>query len=260
MVTLLEAVFLGLVQGLTEWLPISSSGHLVIIQQLFNIKVTVFFDVALHFGTLLAVFALFWKDIVKILRVIVGLNFSSPEGRLTVLLILASISSAPIALLLYSLIDFFFSSLFVTGLALLVTGGLIYLTKFTTGRKKIGKLDSVLIGIAQSVSIIPGMSRSGLTISTGLLRKIDRKIIFEFSFLLVIPALISANLLELANVVVNEIHVDILETTIGTLIAAIVGYISLKFLFQILQKKKFYLFSYYCWFIGILVLLYLFLI
>jgi undecaprenyl-diphosphatase len=256
MVNFLEAVILGIVQGLTEWLPISSTGHLVIIQQLFNLFVPVIFDFALHLGTLFAVLVLFRKEIFKILKAILKLKFNSPEGRLVILLVAASISSAPIALLLYTRLDFLFSNLLAVGTSLLATGTILYLTKFVEGKRKIGMLDSVLIGIAQSIALVPGISRSGITLSAGLFRKIDRKLIFEFCFLLSIPALLAANIFELTNVVVNEISVDWPQVLVGMVIAAIVGYLSLKLLYSLLQKGKFYLFSFYCWVVGILVLVY----
>lgn len=253
MTTLLEAVFLGLVQGLTEWLPISSSGHLVILQQIMGIKASLFFNVMLHFGTLLAMFAFFWKDILKILKSLLKLNFESESGKLILYIITGTIPIAVVGYFFYSFFAMLFTSLFVSGLALLVTGSLLYLTKFAEGRRKMKFFDSIAIGIAQAFALIPGISRSGITISTGLFRGLDKKAAFKFSFLLSIPAVLGANLFELTKLVSYGIN---FAMVLGTAVATIVGYLSLKFLFRILQKRKFYLFSIYCWIVGILVIIF----
>jgi len=249
---ILEAIFLGLVQGLTEWLPVSSSGHLVMAQELLGIKVPLLFDVMLHFGTILAVFALFWKDISNILKSLFKFDFKSKDGKLGLYIIVGNI---PIALAGYSLHDVFesfFSNLFVVGSALIVTGILLFLTKYTQGQRKLNIHDSILIGIAQAFALIPGLSRSGSTISTGLFRGLNKESIFKYSFLIAIPAVIGANLLEL-NQVLGE--VELLPMIVGTTISAIVGYLSLKFLFRMLQEGKFYLFSVYCWIVGAILLI-----
>jgi len=250
MVNLLEAVFLGIVQGLTEWLPISSSGHLVIVQQLLHIEVPLLFDVMLHFGTLIAVFALLWKDIIKILKSLIGLDFQSPSGRLITFIIIGSIPIVLIGYFLHDFVESLFTNLFAVGVALFITGIFLFLTKYTDSNRDLEKNDSLLIGLAQAAALIPGISRSGATISTGLFKGIDKELIFKFSFLLSIPAVLGANIFELNNAILNGITLDI-QMVIGTVIAAIIGYLSLKFLFNTLQKGKFYLFCYYCWVIGI---------
>jgi len=249
---ILESIFLGLVQGLTEWLPISSSGHLVIAQELLKIEVPLLFDVMLHFGTVLAVFAVFWKDILKILKSLFKLDFKSQDGKLGLYIIIGNIPVALAGYFLHDVFESLFSNLFVVGIALIVTGILLFLTKFTKGRRKLNVFDSILVGIAQTFALIPGLSRSGSTISTGLFRGLDKESIFKFSFLLAVPAVIGGNLLEL-NQTLGE--VDLLPMVVGTVTAAIVGYLSLKFLFKTLQKGKFYLFSVYCWFVGVILLL-----
>lgn len=251
MVNLLEAIFLGLVQGLTEWLPISSSGHLVIVQQLLGMEVPLFFDVLLHFGTILAVFAFFWKDILKILKSLFKLDFKSQDGRLGLYIIVGNVPVALTGYYLHDVFESFFSNLFVVALALIITGILLFLTKYTRGRRKLNFYDSLVVGIAQAFSLVPGLSRSGSTISTGLFRGLDRESVFKFSFLLAVPAVIGGNLLEL-NQGLGEVG---LEMVVGTVIAAIMGYLSLKFLFRTLKKGKFYWFSVYCWVVGVVLLL-----
>ncbi len=251
MVNLLEAIFLGLVQGLTEWLPISSSGHLVIVQQLLGMDVPLFFDVLLHFGTILAVFAFFWKDILKIIKSLLKLDFKSQDGKLGLYIIVGNIPIALIGYYFYDVIESFFSDLFVVAVALIVTGILLFLTKYSRGRRKLNVFDSILVGIAQAFALIPGLSRSGSTISTGLFRGLDKESVFKFSFLLAVPAVIGGNLLEL-NQGLGEVG---LEMVVGTVIAAVVGYLSLKFLFRTLQKGRFYWFSVYCWVVGVVLLI-----
>ena len=249
MVNLLEAVFLGLVQGLTEWLPISSSGHLVIAQELLGMEVPLFFDVLLHFGTIIAVLALFWKDILKILKSLFNLDFKSQDGKLGLYIIVGNVPIALTGYFLHDLFEVLFSNLFVVGIALIITGILLFLTKYSRGRRKLNVFDSLFVGIAQAFALIPGLSRSGLTISTGLFRGLDKESVFKFSFLLAVPAVIGANLLEL-----NALELE-LEMIVGTVIAAVVGYLSLKFLFRTLQKGKFYWFSVYCWVVGVVLVL-----
>lgn len=254
MIELKDAIFLGIVQGLTEWLPISSSGHLVILQQTLNLNVPLLFDVMLHFGTLLAIFVVFWKDILNILKSLFSLDFKSENGKMVKFIIIGTIPVALLGFFLHNIFESFFSNLFSVGIALIITGIILLLTKKFRGRKRLNSSDSLLIGIAQAIALMPGISRSGITISTGLLRGIDKEKIYRFSFLLSIPAVIGANLLELSKEVITEI--ELTPYIIGTITAAIVGYLSLRFLFRILKRGKFYYFSFYCLILGILVLIY----
>ena len=249
----LQAIVLGIVQGLTEWLPVSSSGHLVIIQEIFGIEVPLLFDIMLHFGTLLAVFAMFWNDIQKMLSCIVTLDFKSEYGKLALFLVVGSI---PIALLGFFLHDFFaslFTNLTAVGVALVITGLVLYSSKFPEESKKLNGKESFVVGVAQALAIVPGFSRSGFTITTGLLRGIDRREIFRFSFLLSIPAIIGATVFELTTV--SLAGCDLLCMTLGAAIAAVVGYLSLKLLLGFVVNRQFYLFSYYCLALGLLIVL-----
>jgi len=255
MTTLLEATLLGFIQGLTEWLPISSSGHLVIAQQLLKIEVPLLFDVMLHFGSLIAVLAFFWKDILKIIKSFFKFDFKSQEGKLGLFIIIGSIPVGFAGFLLHDYVEYFFNNLFLVGFSLIITGILLYFTKNKDGKNKLNFSDSILIGVAQAIALVPGISRSGSTISMGLLRDIDKKVTFEFSFLLSIPAIIGANLFEISKFGVN-FNSLLIPLLVGTTIAVIVGYLSLKFLFKTIQKEKFYLFSYYCWIVGIILMSY----
>ena len=248
----LQAIFLGVVQGLTEWLPVSSSGHLVIIQNSLGIKAPLVFDLLLHFGTLLAVFAMFWKDLLKIAWSLIRLHFNDEYGRLAKYIVVGSI---PIAVVGYFFHDFFaslFDSSVSVGFSLLTTGVVLYLSKFHKQSRKLDSKESFLVGIAQAISIIPGISRSGFTITTGLLRGVERKEIFRYSFLLSIPAIIGANVFEFTRV--SWAGLEIGSMLVGTFMAAIVGYLSLKLLIRLVINQKFHLFSFYCVALGILIL------
>jgi len=249
---LFQAIFLGIVQGLTEWLPISSSGHLVIFQQIFKIEAPLIFDIILHFGTLVAVLIFFRKDIWNIFLDITKQNFQSQNIKLLKFII---IGTMPIALTGYFLHDFFaslFSNLLFIGISLIFTGIILYLTKFSKEKKQMDIKDSVLIGLSQALALVPGISRSGSTISVGLLRGVDKESVYKFSFLLSIPAIIGANILGMKNGMAENIIS--FEMIFGMVVAGLVGYFSLKFLYNILKKEKLYMFSYYCWFVGILIL------
>ena len=254
MIDLFNVLFLGIVQGLTEWLPVSSSGHLVIVQQIMGMNVPLLYDSMLHFGTLFAVIVFFWKDILKILKNLFTLNFKTEEGKLIIFIIVGTIPVALIGLLFYDTIESFFSNLLTIGISLIITGIILLFTKKSEGKKEITLFDSILIGIAQAFAILPGISRSGATISAGLIRGIDEEKVFRFSFLLSIPAIISANALELIKNPITE--TDFLPLFICIITAATIGYLSLRFLCNILKKGKFYYFSFYCFILGLLVLIY----
>jgi len=228
-------------------LPISSSGHLVLVQQILKMQVPLLFDVMLHFGTLIAVIVFFWEDILKIL------NFKSEGKSLIKYIIVGTIPIILIGLIFHDMIEAFFSNLFVVGISLIITGIILYLTKKSEGRNQLKLFDSILIGIAQAFAIIPGISRSGATISTGLFRGIDKEKVFKFSFLLSIPAIIGANLLELIMNPITE--TSTLPLFVGVVTAAIMGYLALKILYKMLKKGKFYYFYFYCIILGLLVLI-----
>ena len=248
-----EAIFLGLIQGLTEWLPISSSGHLVIIQQLLGLQASLFFDVLLHAGTLLAAITFFRRDIYKFFITALKLDFKSREGQYIPYLILGSIPLAVVGFLLHDIITSMFNSLLMVGLGLICTGTLLYITKNTNSDTQLNFTNSFIIGLAQAVALLPGFSRSGLTISIGRLQGINSEEIFKFSFLLAIPSIIGANLFELWNI--TGFQIDLFLIIISTGIAAIVGYLSLRLLYRVLKKEKLYMFAYYCWTVGVITIL-----
>ena len=233
---LVSAILLGIVQGITEWLPVSSSGHLVLIQQLFNIEVSLFYDIMLHVGSVLVILLVFWKDILKI------------RGKWLGYLVVGSLFTAGIGYFGYDFFKGLFDSVETVGVALIVTGALLFYADKKNGQKKISFFDSILIGIMQGLAIIPGISRSGSTIAMGLFRGVKRDEIVKFSFILAIPAILGALLFE---VVKQGFVVDFsFSLGVGTLVSMIVGYFSLKFLIKLVKERKLEWFAYYCFFVG----------
>jgi undecaprenyl-diphosphatase len=251
MVTLIEAVVLAVIQGLTEWLPVSSSGHLVIAQNFLGLSPPLIFDVLLHFGTLIVVVVMFRKDILDIFKILVKGNFKTQEGKFALHIIIGSIPIAVIGVIFYDGIKSLFSNLLAAGMALLVTGCVLFVSEKRLGSKTMNTLDSLLIGLAQAIALIPGISRSGLTISTGLLRKIDKMNAFRYSFLLSVPAIIGATIIEVEDLVLG--NVEMLPIVVGVSVSTLVGYVSLKLLQKIVLRERFHLFAYYCWVVGIIV-------
>lgn len=247
---LIQILILAIVQGITEWLPISSSGHLAIVQQHFGLKeLPLIFDVSLHVGTLCVVAVAFRKDIIEIAKALYKRDFKSEEGKLALYIASGSIPTALIGFLFHDVFQFLFSCTLAVGVALIITGFILYFSKLRKDDKELGYLDSLLIGIAQGVAIAPGISRSGITLSTGFLRKVKKEKVFRYSFLLSIPAIIGATAMESKDLVVGEL--DITALLFGVIVSMIVGYVSLKLLLKIVLKEKFHLFAYYCWIAGL---------
>jgi undecaprenyl-diphosphatase len=255
---IIEVLILAIIQGITEWLPISSSGHLALAQQYFGLNVPVLFDIILHLGTLFVVLIVFWKDVKKILRAVAQLNFKSEEDKLALYIIVGSIPTAIIGFLFEDTFKSFFSNLLAIGLALIINGSILYLSKLPKNKNRLlNYLDSLLIGTAQGIALIPGISRSGATISTGLLRRVKREKVFQYSFLIFIPAVIGATLAE----GIKEWHnlaatnIDFASIVLGLIVTMVVGYIFLKLLRKIIVKERFHVFAYYCWALGLLIIL-----
>lgn len=260
-ITIIQSIFLGIVQGLTEFLPVSSSGHLVFFQSLFGLKEPpIFFDVMLHLGTLLAVVVYFWKDIWTIIKGILSILERKEENRegakLFLLIILATIPTGLMGIFLKDWFESFFSQARSVGVMLILTGLLLWMTRLAKkeGRplEKMRWIDSILIGIAQGVAIIPGISRSGSTISTGLFCGLDRELCARFSFLLSIPAILGATILEIKKM---DSGGGLWTTLIGSAIAFGVGILALTLLIKVIKMGKIFNFSYYCWGMGILMII-----
>lgn len=263
---LLEAVILGVFQGVAEFLPISSSGHLVLLQHLFNIKEgNLFFTEMLHFGTLISIFIVYFQDIKKIIIDILKLMGDLVKGRrinklttyqkLGLFIILGSIPTAIIGLTFEDFFEGLYTSILPIGIALMVTGALLYIAEKKSFQDKKVKdmtiLDSLIIGTFQGIAIIPGISRSGSTIVAGLLRGLNKSLATEYSFLLALPATFGAFLLGIIKVFRDGTSVVVnFPLVLGVIISAVVGVISIKILIKLLKKNKLYYFSYYLWVVG----------
>lgn len=268
----LTAVLLGLVQGVAEFLPISSSGHLAIAEQLLNLQgasnVPEFFDVLLHLGTLVAVFIAYWDDIRDmIVEFFAGIgdlahhstpNPVPPARRLILLIIVGTLP-------LFVMVPFrhFFSSLgdnmYFIGGALIFTGILLFVSDRVHHGRKTEKtatmLDALLVGIGQAVALCPGISRSGMTITTGCFAGFERKFAVRFAFLLSIPAVIGANILSLKDAIDAGIDwASVPAYLVGVTVAAVSGYACIRLLRYIAEKGRFGAFAYYCWAVGALTL------
>lgn len=267
--TLVQAIVLGVFQGIAEFLPISSSGHLVILQHFFGIKEgNLFFTEMLHFGTLISIVIVYFNDIIKIIVEffkMLGTGIKNKKFRITngyqklaLFIIIGSIPTAIIGLLFEDFFEnLYSSSLLPIGIAFLVTGALLWIANNKSYESKnvreMTVLDSLIIGTFQGIAIIPGISRSGSTIVAGLLRGLDRSLATEFSFLLALPATFGAGLLGIIDVIKTGS-----ETTfdgpliVGILLSTIVGIFAIRFLIKMLKKDKLHYFSYYLWIIGII--------
>jgi undecaprenyl-diphosphatase len=268
-ISLLYAIILGIVQGITEFLPVSSSGHLVIFQNLFGMKEPqVFLDVMLHVGTLAAVFIVFRGDILELIRAALRIAASrrlggSASEKLLVALIVGSVPTALIGFLFAEQIERIFASMIAAGVGLLITGSLLMLTEWkqqealsraTDGCGGVGVRQALVVGVAQGIAIAPGISRSGSTITVGLLVGLPRETAARFSFLLSIPAIFGALLFELKDYspALSPGAAGGTAVFVGALVAAAVGIVSLTVLLKVVKQGKISLFAYYCWAIGAL--------
>ena len=265
--TILEAIVLGVLQGITEFLPVSSSGHLVLMQHFLGIKESqVFFDVMLHFGTLGAVIIVYYQLIGSLMRTGFATLFqadfyrhprltisNSPDLRLIWFLLLGSIPTGLIALSFKDSLETIFGKPMVVAGMLIITGLILQLSRLGQRRRRtetpLRAWHTPLVGIVQGLAIIPGISRSGSTISISLLLGLSPQVAAQYSFLLSIPAILGAVILKLKDV--GEITIAPTVIVAGTLTSFIVGYIALRFLLALLNRGKFSIFSYYCFALGI---------
>ena len=258
-----QGIILGILQGLTEFLPVSSSGHLVLGQIYFNItEYGLVFDASVHMGTLGAVFIIYFKDIREILKSLLHYartrNASGHERNLTLAaaIIIGSVPTAIIGLVLKQYEHILFTSSLLVGAMLMVTGCLLWMSRHCYRIKKgehLTPLKAVIIGISQGFAVIPGISRSGTTIAVGLFTGLDRMTSARFSFLLSIPAILGAQVISLKDMMESQSYIDP-ATICGTIASFIVGLAALKLLLRLVNIGKFHLFAPYCWLAGILAL------
>ena len=280
---ILKAVLMGFIQGLTEFLPVSSSGHLGLIKGLFGMESeSILFDVLLHFATLIAIVAVFYKDVFKLVLEFIGMCrdvfyniaalgkslsggrdpeyvrvISSPYRKFVLLLIISTVPTGLLGIFMKNIVEFTSSNLLVTGICLVCTGLILALSDFLMeGDKKLKEMnngDAFAIGAAQGVATLPGLSRSGVTIVAGLLCGLDRKFAAKYSFIMSIPAVLGALILELFDLGSESITAgDVGCYVVGMLIAAIVGFFALRFLMNIVVNRYFKYFAFYCGGIGLI--------
>jgi undecaprenyl-diphosphatase len=278
-IDILQAIVLGIVQGLTEWLPISSSGHLALVQLAMDLEVPIFYDVILHIGTLAGVFAIYRRDIAGILRSTVAFGKGSskrksieeegggeevakyPQGRRMLwLIILGTIPTGIIGLVFRSFFESSFYDPVSIAVGFIITGALVLVTGLLKpGQKKLGSADAILIGIGQGISIFSSISRSGATLSAGLFRGVEREQLVRYSFLLSIPAILGAAAIDVVAMDEQQkaqlASIGVESYIAGTVVSAAVGYASIRILIKLVIKGKFYLFAFYCFAIGVATLL-----
>jgi undecaprenyl-diphosphatase len=252
-----EAMLLGLIQGLTEFLPVSSSGHLVIFQEFLGLNEPgVTLEVLLHFGTLLSVLWVFGKDFIKLL------NFRSNlvERHYFVMLIVGVVVTGMIGLLISDYVAALFKSTLLVGLMLFLTGAILKLIAIIPpGSKDKGDItykDALLVGLFQSVAIIPGISRSGSTIAASLWRGLDRQTAVKYSFMLAAPVILGATLFELREMLSVGLGRDvIINYFAGVAVAFLSGVLAIRVFVKLLAGNKFHYFSYYCFAAGSLIII-----
>ncbi len=265
------SILLGFVQGVAEFLPISSSGHLAIAQQLLglNAEIPPFFDVLLHLGTLLAVFAAYWQDIVAMVReLIFGVGDiihgttpkPVPPARRMILLIVLGTLPLVLVLPIHEKVQALSGSMAFIGAALIVTGFLLFacdlISKGRKNERTATVADVLIVGLGQALGTLPGISRSGMTISAGCFTGFERRFAVRFSFLLSIPAVLGANILSLKDALEEGIDAGQIPVYLaGVLTAAVVGYLCIRLLKMIAEKGRFGAFAYYCWAVGLATLI-----
>lgn len=263
----LSAAILAIVQGLTEFLPVSSSGHLVLGETLLGSEVfgnSIAFELVVHLGTFLAVLVIFWKDIINLASIFIS-RIGRPgswksdfqeneEFRFSTLMLVGMLPAGVIGLLLRDQISSLFSEPFMVSIALLVTGTMLLATRFfKKSDKPIDLKRAILIGFAQALALIPGISRSGSTISVALALGVRQEQAARFSFIMVLPLIVAATLLEFIDLLSVGISPDeIIILLIGLIVSFVVGIFSLKWLLQLLKGGKFHYFAGYCYAIAIL--------
>lgn len=270
---ILQAIIIGIVQGLTEFLPVSSSAHLVFVPYLLGTESSLAFDTMLHIGTLVAVVAYFWKDLVKMIKAFFSSlldltkgNFRSqlhddPFKKLAWMVIIGTIPAGLAGILFKDFFEGLFNNIPAVGFFLLITGILLYGSEMVSRKvshkndlKEMSIKNSLIIGVAQACSIAPGISRSGATISTGLFLGLERELAARFSFLLSIPAILGAALVQVKDIS-SVLDISTVATLAGFIAAIITGYLAIKIVLKLISERNLLIFAYYCWIVGALALI-----
>lgn len=266
---ILQAIIIGIVQGLTEFLPVSSSAHLVFAQNILGVESSLAFDVVLHFGTLIAVIWFFRYDIIKMLKswwLSIGdiLQGRFKQGfyddaykRLAWYVILATIPVGIVGVLFDDAVESLFAgALYVPAFFLFVTGTILYLSqRMPSGNinlHNITKKEALFMGLGQACAVLPGLSRSGTTISAGLVAGLDKEFAAKFSFILSIPAIFGAFVFKLKDIG-SAMDTNVLPIVLGFVASIIAGYLAIKWMLDLIQNRNLDIFSYYCWVVSIIV-------
>ncbi len=255
---LLQTIILGLIQGLSEWLPISSTAHLKLAETFFNLAVTPLFNLILHVGTLTVVIFYFRKEVKNILAALAHLDFKSESGMLIPRIVVATIPTAVIGVAYNQFLQNSLQIIPVIAVTFLIGATLVYTTKFAKENVESLSYKTVLLmGIAQGFAIFPGLSRSGVTISAALLLGLKRQKAFKFSFLLSIPAIVGDLAVEAYGQrgLLSTGGIGPIEALAGIAAAVVVGYFALKLVSRVVQGKKFHYFAFYTWALGIALLI-----
>lgn len=270
--TTFEGIILGLIQGITEFLPVSSSGHLALMRAVIDkaelMESPLLFDVAVHTATLLAIVIYFRREVLRLLRgalmtvLSVLPDFRPKPGspaaadrKLFLFVVIASIPTAIIALLLEKYVEHQLQHPVTVGIMLMITGTILYVTRGyrLPGRdfRRMNPIDAALVGLMQGVAVLPGISRSGSTIGLGIIVGLERKTAARFSFLIAVPAISGAAALKLPDLFGESVQGLLLPTIIGAAVAFISGYAAIVVLIRVLQRRRLAWFAPYCWLIGI---------
>jgi undecaprenyl-diphosphatase len=251
---MIQTIILGLIQGFSEWLPISSTAHLRIAEHLWDLKVTALFNVALHVGTLVVVVFYFRREVKSILSALVHVDFKSEYGQLIPPIIIATIPTAIIGLLYVKFLEDTLETMLAIGITFLVGATVVYTSK--VGKENTDTVTytvALLMGAAQGFAIFPGLSRSGITISIALLLGLKREKAFKFSFLLSIPAI-------MGDLAVESYHdrgqlaalgMGSIELLVGVVVAMVVGYVAIRLVSKVVASKRFHYFALYTWALGL---------
>lgn len=266
--SLLQSIIMGIIQGLTEFLPVSSSGHLVLFGNILGVETNtgVLFEIMLHIGTIISIVVVFYRDVLGMITGFFGMVADTAKGRglgleksphrwITLMVIAASVPTAIMGLLFDDYIEKAFASVRIVSIMLIVTGIFLYIANNIKsgpkGQRDMKISDALVVGIFQGFAITPGISRSGSTIFAGLNRGFSRELATRFSFIMSIPAIVGAAVLEFwkyyGETALNE---NMAVVFAGMATAAIAGTIAIKFLVELIKKRKLSYFAYYCWLVG----------
>ncbi len=271
MLDIISAIILGAAQGLSEFLPISSSGHLALIPHLLGVETGLAFDTVLHIGTLIAIISFFYKDIINLIKGFLlslidlteGFDVFKrelklvPEKRFAWLIIVGTIPTGIMGILLKDAVESIFRGTIFIGFFLIVTGIILYYSeRHSSGsitQKDMSFKQAIIIGICQGLAVLPGISRSGSTIASGLCLGLEREYAARYSFLLSMPAVIGAGLIQIKDIATIDISISVILA--GFISSVVFGYLAIKLLMKMIKGWSLDIFAYYCWIVGSITLI-----